>query len=63
MAAARLMLYGQVGILRTLPPADPGALRRLRRTARALQHRVADELDYPEFVRSLDPAIPATRRC
>ena len=27
MAAAHLMLYGQIGVLRTMPPADPGALR------------------------------------
>ncbi len=58
MAAAHLMLYGQIGVLRTLPPADPGALRRLRRTARALGIRWADELDYPDFVRSLDPQQP-----
>ena len=58
-AAARLMLDGRIGILRTLPPADPGALRRLRRTARALQIAWPDDQDYPEFVRSLDPAVPA----
>ena len=58
-AAARLMLGGRIGILRTLPPADPGALRRLRRTARALQIAWPDDQDYPEFVRSLDPAVPA----
>lgn len=59
MAAAHLMLYGQVGILRTMPPADPGALRRLRQTAKALQIGWPAELDYPEFVRSLDPHLPA----
>jgi 2-haloacid dehalogenase len=32
MAAADMMLYGEVGVLRTMPPADPGALRRLRQT-------------------------------
>ena len=58
-AAARLMLDGRIGILRTLPPADPGALRRLRRTARALRIAWPDDQDYPEFVRSLDPAVPA----
>ncbi|HEU5484708.1 MAG TPA: RNB domain-containing ribonuclease [Microlunatus sp.] len=58
-AAARLMRDGRVGILRTLPPADPGALRRLRRTARALRIAWPDEQDYPEFVRSLDPSVPA----
>ncbi len=56
MAAADIMLYGQVGVLRTLPPADNGSLRRLRQTAKALHIHWPAELDYPEFVRSLDPA-------
>lgn len=55
MAAAHLMLYGQVGILRTMPAADAGSLRRLRQTAKALHIRWPAELDYPEFVRTLDP--------
>jgi exoribonuclease R len=59
MVAARMMLDGQVGILRTLPPAEPGALRRLRRTAKALHLSWPEDLAYPEFVRSLDPAVPA----
>jgi exoribonuclease R len=59
IAAARLMLAGRVGVLRTLPPADPGALRRLRRTARALRIAWPDEEPYPDFVRSLDPGVPA----
>ena len=58
MAAAHLMLYGQVGILRTLPPADHFALRRLHSTAKALRVPWPAELDYPEFVRSLDPSRP-----
>ena len=58
MAAAHIMLYGQVGILRTLPPADNASLRRLRQTAKALHIHWPSELDYPEFVRSLDPARP-----
>ncbi len=59
MAAARLMLAGEVGIVRTLPAAEPEALRRLRRTARALRISWPAELAYPEFVRRLDPAIPS----
>lgn len=54
MAAADLMLYADVGILRTLPPADNGSLRRLRTIARALRIHWPAEMDYPEFVRSLD---------
>jgi exoribonuclease R len=59
MAAAHLMLYGRVGILRSMPPADSGSLRKLRATAKALRIAWPAELDYPEFVRSLDPARPA----
>jgi len=58
MAAAHLMLYGQVGILRTMPPADPGSVRKLRQTAKALHIPWPAELDYPEFVRALDPHRP-----
>jgi exoribonuclease R len=55
MAAAHLMLYGQVGVLRTMPPADPGSLRQLRLVAKALHIAWPAELVYPDFVRSLDP--------
>lgn len=56
IAAARLMLRAGAGILRTqLPPSDK-ALARLRRQAEALG--VAWPGTYPEFVRSLDPAVP-----
>ncbi|HET9871634.1 MAG TPA: RNB domain-containing ribonuclease [Propionibacteriaceae bacterium] len=59
MAAADMMIYGQVGILRTLPPADNSSLRKLHQTAKALRIQWPAELDYPEFVRSLDPARAA----
>lgn len=59
MAAAHLMLYGQVGVLRVLPPADHDSLRRLHQIARALHLAWPAELDYPEFVRSLDASRPA----
>ena len=36
MAAAQLMLDGGVGVLRTMPPADPHDVARLRRVARGL---------------------------
>ena len=58
MAAADIMLYGQVGVLRTMPPADPGALRRLRRTAKALGLSWPADMDYPDFLRSLDSHRP-----
>lgn len=54
-AAASLMVYGRVGLLRTLPPADPRDLARVRRTAQGLGLSWPAEMGYPEFVRSLDP--------
>ena len=60
-AAAHIMLYGQVGILRTMPPADHESLRRLHQTAKALKINWPAELDYPEFVRSLDPSRAGPR--
>ncbi|GAA0253405.1 RNB domain-containing ribonuclease [Rhodanobacter caeni] len=56
MAAAYLMVQAGVGILRTLPPPDPRALARLRLTARALAIDWPAALDYPDFIRSLDPS-------
>jgi exoribonuclease R len=43
---------------RTLPPADPRDVLRLRRTARALKVDWPEKADYPEFVRSLEPTKP-----
>jgi exoribonuclease R len=42
-----------------MPPADPGSLRRLRQTAKALRIGWPKEMAYPDFVRALDPAQPA----
>jgi exoribonuclease R len=54
MGCAEIMLYGEIGIVRTLPPARHSAVARLRRTAAALgMHWRAEEL-YPDFVRSID---------
>jgi exoribonuclease R len=58
MAAARLMIQGNVGLLRTLPPPVPDAIERLRLTARALDIAWPDAERYPDFVRSLDPRKP-----
>ncbi|NYE38533.1 VacB/RNase II family 3'-5' exoribonuclease [Nocardioides cavernae] len=58
MAAASLMVYARVGILRTLPPADPRDVQRLHRTARALGIDWPAEQLYPDFVRTLDPSKP-----
>ena len=57
-AAAYLMIGNAVGILRTLPPADPRDVARLRRTAKGLHIAWPADMDYPEFVRTLDPSEP-----
>ncbi|GAB2747274.1 RNB domain-containing ribonuclease [Nocardioides pakistanensis] len=59
MAAADLMIYARVGLLRTLPPADSRDVQRLHRTARALGIEWPAEQLYPDFIRSLDPTRPA----
>lgn len=57
-AAASLMVYARVGLLRTLPPPDPRDVQRLHRTAHALDIDWPAEQLYPDFIRSLDPARP-----
>lgn len=58
MGAAQLMVQAKVGLLRTLPPPQPRAIERLRRTANALGIAWPGALGYPDFIRSLDPAQP-----
>lgn len=58
MAAAALMLRAGLGILRTQPRPDEGALARLRRQAAALGIEWSAGTSYPEFVRGLDPSRP-----
>src|SRR4051812_40712632 len=59
MAAARLMLRAGTGILRTQKPPSERSIARLRRQAAALGVPWPDALSYPEFVATLDPAVPA----
>jgi VacB/RNase II family 3'-5' exoribonuclease len=58
MAAASLMVYARVGLLRTLPPPDPRDVQRLHRTAKALRIDWPAEQLYPDFIRALDPSKP-----
>lgn len=58
MAAAHLMTQAKVGLLRTLPTPFPGAIARLRRTAKALDIDWPTSLAYPDFIRTLDPTNP-----
>lgn len=59
MSAARIMLDGGVGVLRTLPPPTAGSVEALRRTAAALGVDWPVGRSYPELVRTLDPSVPA----
>ncbi len=57
-AAASLMIYARVGLLRTLPTPDPRDVERLRRAAKALHISWPADEDYPAFIRGLDPENP-----
>jgi exoribonuclease R len=58
MAAADLMLSAGIGLLRTLPEADPRDLARLHRTASALGLDWPDDTPAADFVRGLDRSVP-----
>jgi exoribonuclease R len=57
--AARIMLEGDSGLLRTLDPPDERTVSRLRRAAKALSVAWPGTGGYPAFVRSLDPTTTA----
>lgn len=59
ICAADIMVRARAGILRTLPPADPRDLARLRRTARALSIDWPADVTYQELLPRLDSAVPA----
>jgi exoribonuclease R len=58
MAAASLMLKAGVGILRTQEAPDERSLARFRLQARALGRERPEDMPYPDFIRSIDPADP-----
>ncbi|MCW2778906.1 MAG: ribonuclease [Frankiales bacterium] len=58
LEAARIMLEGGVGLLRTLPPAHPDDVEALRRSALALGIAWPEGTSYGEVVSGLDPAQP-----
>lgn len=58
MCAASTMMDAGVGILRTLPPADPVALDRLKRVAASLHITWSSDQTYPDVVRTLTPGDP-----
>lgn len=58
MEAARLMLAGKVGILRTMPAPDERSLRHFRLQTEALGKAWDGKITYGEYLRSLDPTEP-----
>lgn len=58
MGAAEMMLAGQIGILRTMPPPDPRSLQRFRRQAAAAGVPWPHDTRYGDFLRTLDRANP-----
>ncbi|MFI9011210.1 RNB domain-containing ribonuclease [Actinosynnema sp. NPDC053489] len=58
MSAARVMLDAKVGVLRTLPDADDGAVDALRRSAQALGVPWPDGVSPARLLAGLDPSRP-----
>ena len=58
IAAAGIMVRGQVGLLRTLPEPTDDTVATLRRAARALRIDWPASMTYAERIRSLDPTDP-----
>jgi exoribonuclease R len=59
ICAARLMVDGGIGVLRTLPPPDEDTVDTLRRRAKALRVPWPADGKYEDLIRSLDPTVPA----
>ena len=60
MAAAKLMLDGGVGVLRTLPTPETQAVDSLRRSAQALHVPWPDGASYGQVLSGLDPTQPGS---
>ncbi|MBB5632859.1 exoribonuclease R [Cryobacterium mesophilum] len=58
MAAARIMIEGRVGILRTMPPPSEESISWFRRRAAALGTPWPATVEYGEYLRTLDPDDP-----
>ena len=59
MAAAKLMLDGGIGLLRTLPTPPDDAVSSLRRSALALGVTWRPDASYGDVLSGLDPGVPA----
>ncbi len=60
IVAGHAMHDASVGILRTLPPSRQQDLRRLRRQAVALGVEWPNDVDYAQFIRTVQPDTPST---
>lgn len=58
MAAAEMMLDAGIGILRTMPPAEPEAIERFRRQATALGTPWPADEHYGDYLKRLEPDDP-----
>lgn len=58
MCAAKLMVDGGVGVLRTLPPPTDDTVSTLQRRAKALGVPWPADGEYAAMIRSLDPSVP-----
>lgn len=58
MEAARLMLAGRVGILRTMPAPDERSLLHFKRQTDALGKPWDGQVSYGDYLRTLDPTHP-----
>ncbi|MEA5453179.1 RNB domain-containing ribonuclease [Sinomonas sp. JGH33] len=58
MAAAKLMMDGGIGILRTMPPPDEKSLRHFRRQTQALGRPWDGAMAYGEYLRTLEASDP-----
>jgi exoribonuclease R len=56
IAAARLMIAGRIGLVRTLPEPNDDTVATLRRAARALHIDWPTSMSYADRIRSLDPS-------
>lgn len=59
MVAARMMLDGGIGILRTMPVPPEKDVERFRREVKALGSEWPRDINYGEFLRRLDKSDPA----
>jgi exoribonuclease R len=56
--AAVRMCEARVGLLRTMPPSDPGAVAAFRRAALSLGFAWPEEMSYARFIHSVDRVDP-----